>query len=98
MKSFKEMGVKISSRAFVGDKFKIDRLLNREIAVLHYKIEDSKKKEGTKCLYLQVKMGDQTGVLFTGASALMEAIRQISQENFPFTTTIVKENDRYEFS
>jgi len=98
MKSFKDMGVKISSRAFVGDKFKIDRLLNKEIAVLHFKIEDSTKKAGTKCLYLQVKLGDTTGVLFTGASALIEAIRQVPQENFPFTTTIVKDNDRYEFS
>lgn len=98
MKNFKEMGVKIPSRAFVGDKFKIDRLLNRQITVHHCKIEDSTKKPGTKCLYLQVEVEGKKGVLFTGATALIEAVRQIPEDSFPFTTTIVKDNDRYEFS
>lgn len=98
MKSFKDMGIKVSSRAFVGDSIKIERILNREIQVLYHKIEDSTKKAGTKCLYLQLEFENQKRVLFTGAQALLEAIQQIPASEFPFTTTIVKDNDRFEFS
>ena len=98
MKSFKDMGIKVASRAFIGDSLKIERLLNREITVLYHKIEDSTKKPGTKCLYLQLELEGQKRVLFTVAQALLEAIQKVPPENFPFTTTIVKDNDRFEFS
>jgi hypothetical protein len=91
------MGIQVASRAFTGDSIKIDRLLNKEIKVLYHKIEDSTKKQGTKCLYLQVEFEGQNRLLFTGAQALLEAIQKVPPENFPFTTTIVK-NDRYEFT
>ena len=65
--------------------------------ILHYKIADSTKKAGTKCLYLQIEYDGQKRVLFTGASALLEAIKMVPETGFPFTTTIVK-NDRFEFS
>lgn len=98
MKTFKEMGIQVASRAFIGDKIKIERLLNRQIIIHHFKIADSNKREGTKCLHLQVEIDGQMRVNFTSASALMEAIQKVPQENFPFTTTIVKDNDRFEFS
>ena len=92
------MGIKVVSRAFVGDKLKIERLLNREITVLFHKIEDSVKKPGTKYLSLQIEMDGQKRVVFTGAQALLEAIQKVPEDGFPFTTTIVKDNERYEFS
>ena len=98
MTAFKDLGIRATSRAFTGEKIKIERLLNRETKVIHFKIEDSSKKAGTKCLYLQLEFEGQKRVLFTGAQALIEVIQQIPADKFPFTTTIVKDNDRYEFS
>jgi hypothetical protein len=98
MVRFKELGIKVTSRPFVGDSIKIDRILNKEITVLHFKITDSNKKAGTLCLHLQIEYEGQKRVFFTGAMALLEAIQKVPQEKFPFTATIVKENDRYEFT
>lgn len=98
MKSFKDMGIKVTSRAYIGESIKIERLLNKQITVLYHKIADSTKKAGTKCLYLQIELEGEKRVLFSGGQALIEAIQSIPAEDFPFTTTIVKPNDRYEFS
>jgi hypothetical protein len=98
MKNFKEMGIKVAARAFVGDSIKMDRILNRPITVHHYKITDSNKKMGTECLHLQITVDGQLRVLFTGATALLEAIRQVPAEDFPFLTTIIKQNERSEFT
>lgn len=98
MKNFKEMGITVASRAFVGDSIKIERLLNKEITVHYYKIVDSNKKVGTLCLYLQIEYDGEKRVLFTSAQALMEAIQKVPKENFPFTATIVKQNERFEFT
>ena len=98
MKHFKDLGIKVASPAFIGEKVKIERLLNMQIVVLFYKIEDSTKKAGTKCLFLQIEFNEQKRVLFTGAQALLEAIQKVPIDGFPFTTTIVKDNERFEFS
>ena len=98
MVRFKELGIKVSSKAFLGDSIKIDRLLNKEITVHYHKITDSNKRPGTLCLHLQIEFDGQKRVLFTGAQALIEAIQKVPSEKFPFTTIIVKDNDRYEFT
>lgn len=37
-------------------------------------------------------------VVFTGSKVLIEIIEQIPKTNFPFITTIIEENERYEFT
>ncbi len=98
MHNFKDMGITAPHQGFVGDKIKMDRILNREIVVLDYRIEDSKVKQGDKCLYLQIEYDGKKHVMFTGSKTLMEIIKQIPAKNFPFTTTIIKELDRPTFS
>jgi hypothetical protein len=101
MNRFNEFNIKFTSRAFEGDKIKVSRILNKEITVHDYKIEDSKvfKDRGTgKCLYLQISLNNEKHVVFTGASALIEMIQQVPKEGFPFLSTIVQENERYKFS
>lgn len=98
MYNFKDLGIKVATRAFTGEKIKLDRILNKEVTVLHFKIEDSSKKPGTKCLWIQLEVDGVKRVNFTGAQALIEAIQKVPEANFPFKTTIVKENDRVEFS
>lgn len=97
MNQFKDFNIITEEKGFVGDKIKMDRILNREIVVIDYRIENSKFKQGDKCLYLQIKIGEIYHVVFTSAAILMRNIQKIPKENFPFTATIVKENDRFEF-
>lgn len=100
MNSFKQFNIKAESKGFEGDKIKIDRVMNKQIVVEAFKIEESKYKDkgNGKCLYLQIHVDNTKRVLFTGSSNLMDMIRKVPAEGFPFTTTIIKENDRYIFS
>lgn len=98
MKSFKELGITKTQQGFVGDKISIDRILNREVIVHDFKIEDSKVKIGEKCLHLQISVGETKHVVFTGSTVLANDIQKIDREDFPFKTTIVKENKRLDFT
>lgn len=98
MKSFKDFNIKVTTIAFIGDKIQMDRIINREITVTDFRIEDSIKKQGTKFLTMQIKVNDVSHVIFTGSRYLMDQINQVPKSEFPFTTTIVKDNGRYEFS
>ena len=98
MKKFSDFGIKVELATFVGDKVKMNKILNKEIIIHAYKIEDSKfGGGGKKCLHMQITIDQEKHVVFTGSSALMDMIQQVPQENFPFTTTI-KHNDRLEFT
>ena len=103
MNRFSQFDIKAPQRGFEGDKIKISRILNREIVVHYYKITDSKvkafqEKGSGKCLQLQISFNNEMHVVFTSGTALMEVIQQIPADKFPFTTTIVEENDRYKFT
>jgi hypothetical protein len=100
MKSFKQFDIKITSQPFVGDKIKISKILNREIVVHHFKIDDSKCFKGgsAKCLKLQITFNEESRIVFTGACGLLEMIQQVPEDGFPFTTTIVEENERFKFT
>lgn len=100
MKKFSELGIKHQTTAFTGDKIKIERILNCKIEVQAFRIVDSKfeGKGNGKCLHLQLKKDGEQRVLFTGSTILMQMIEQVKQEDFPFETTIVNENDCYLFS
>lgn len=97
MNSFKDFEITTTeTKGLKGDKIKTDRLLNREIEVHSYTIEDSKQEAGTKCLHLQIKIGDTWHVVFTSGKRLMEVIVKVP--TFPFKTTIIKENDWLKFT
>jgi hypothetical protein len=101
MKSFSQFNIQAPSRGFEGEKVKMNKILNREIVVHDFRIEDSKvfKEKGSgKCLQLQISFSNEKHVVFTSASGLIEVIQQIPANGFPFTTTIVEENDRYIFT
>jgi hypothetical protein len=101
MNSFSQFNIKVSCRAFEGEKIKIKKIINREIVVHHFKLEDSKifKDRGTgKCLQIQISVDGKKHVLFTGSSGLIEMIQNVPESGFPFTTTIIEDNERYSFS
>lgn len=96
MKKFKDFGIKPEIQSFIGDKIKMERILNREIVVFDYKIEDSKFHG--KRLDMQIGIGETKHVVFTGSTILISVIQKVPKEDFPFTTTIVRENEHFEFT
>lgn len=100
MNDFKSFNIKPETKSFEGDKIKIDRILNKKITVLDFKIEESKYKEkgNGKCLYIQIEIDESKRVLFSGSSYLMDMIQKVPKEGFPFTSTIVKNNEHLEFT
>jgi len=101
MKSFNQFNIQLNKKEFEGDKIKMSKILNRGIVVHHFKIEDSKvfKEKGTgKCLCLQISFNNEMHIIFTSSSGLIEVIQQIPEDGFPFTTTIIEENERFKFS
>ncbi len=100
MKQFKDLGIAPVIQNFVGDKIKIERILNREITLIGYRIEQSKftEKGNGKCLHLQIQLGEVKYVVFTGSTVLMETIQKVSKDDLPFKTTIVKQDDHFEFT
>lgn len=96
-RSFKDLGIKNTQpKSFVGEKIAIKKLLGIEITVLEYKTEPS-KFDGTR-LDMQILYKDEKRVTWTSSSYLLETIKQIPAEAFPFTTKIVEVEDRFEFS
>lgn len=100
MNEFKNFNIKPETKSFEGDKIKVDKILNRKITVLAFKIEDSKFKEkgNGKCLYIQIEFDQDKRILFTGSTYLMDMIQKVPSDKFPFTTTIQKLNEHLEFT
>ncbi len=99
-KKFSDFQIKPVLKGMVGEKIKISKILNKEIEVIDFRIDDSKYGAGgNKCLCIQFKMDGVDRVVFTGSKILMEVIEQIPKSTgFPFITTIIEDNERYEFT
>lgn len=96
-KKFSQLGIKQPDiQSLTGDKIKINKILNREILVTRFRIQNSKYTD--KRLDLEFKLGESNHIIFTGSKTLMDTITQIPQEDFPFLTTIIEEDERFKFS
>jgi hypothetical protein len=84
--------------AFPGFQLNIDRLLNKTITVHKFKIEPSKQKAGTEYLTMEIMYEGERRIVWSGGKALIDAIRQTADEDFPFETTIIKNDRQYQFS
>jgi len=101
MNRFSQFNIKVTTKGFEGDKIKMSKILNKEIIVYQYEIKDSKvfKERGTcKCLCLQISINGEKHIVFTSSSGLIDAILQVPEKEFPFTTVIVVENERFKFT
>ncbi len=97
MNEFKSFDIKAPVNGMTGDKISIDRILNKEIIVEKYETKPSKYGEGKDCLYLQIQLNSEQRVVFVGSATLMQMIKQVPTDKFPFKTTIVKQDKRLEF-
>lgn len=102
MNRFADLNIKpAASAVMIGDKIKIERILNKEIIVHSFKIEKSvyEGKGSGKCLYLQIELSGEKRVVFTSSNVLMDMIQQIPENKFPVSTTITKQdNGAYQFN
>lgn len=96
MKTFKSFNIKTESESFVGDKKKVEWILDKEITVYAFKVVPS-KYSGQR-LDMQIGLGEEKFVVFTGSKILIELIEKIPKSGFPFSTTICKINRHFEFT
>jgi hypothetical protein len=100
MLQFKDFNIKPPPPAFSGDKIKMNKILNKEIIVHKFRIEESKYKEkgNGKRLDIQIELNGNMYICWSSSIVLQDMIQQIPQSSFPFKTTIVMENERYQFT
>lgn len=58
----------------------------------------SLKKDKMQTLHLQVEVDGEKKVIFTGSDVLISMIKKVEQEDMPFKTIIIKENEHFEFT
>ncbi|PTN08035.1 reverse transcriptase (RNA-dependent DNA polymerase) [Mangrovibacterium marinum] len=100
MKLFSELGITVDSAPMSGEKIKINRVVNKEIEVVDYELNESKYNESAhrKCLKLQVRYEGELRVIFTGSNMLIKAIQQVNKAMLPFKTVIVEQSGFYQFT
>lgn len=98
MKNFGDLNIRPSRKMFVGDKIKINRVMNREIVVNGFEVRPSKYPDkGKDALVLQIEFEGESRIVFTGSKILIDQVTQVADTDFPFRTTIVQNGEHYEF-
>lgn len=98
MNNFQDFNIKARVNSFVGEKIQVQKLFNISIKVLSFRVEPSKQKKDTELLTLQIEKSGEKRIVFTGSKVLIDQIRRVPDDKFPFTTTIRGDNDYYEFT
>ena len=100
MTKFSELNIKPRVQGMEGEKKQIHEVLNIEIMVHSFRIEESKftDKGNGKCLWMQISINGKKHPLFSGSAILLDEIQRVPTDKFPFTTTIKKSDKRLEFT
>lgn len=88
MKKFSEISKQ--SGPLEGRKISIDDILEKEVIVNTYDVIKGKYESET-CLVIQIEFEGEKRVIFTGSEILTKTLKSISPEDFPFSTTIIKQ-------
>ena len=91
MKQFNELGIQDEKKGLVGDKVKVERVLEKRITVIDFNIVDS-KYDG-KCLQMQIEFNEDKRVIFTSAKRLISTMEKVDKSSLPFSTIIKKQDD-----
>lgn len=96
MNEFSQFDIKECETNFIGEKIKMNRILNKKISVHGFRIKPS-KFEGDYS-QIQIKVDNELRVVFTKSSKLKNQLQQIPENGFPFMATIVEENEAFKFT
>jgi len=83
-----------------GGKVRLDSILNVEIQITGYRIQESKyngKNKTGKCLTVQFEQDGEQRVFFTGSDVLIQQFERYGDE-IPFLATVKKVNKHYTLS
>jgi len=80
-----------------GNKIRLEDVLNKTLIVKAYQIGKSKQQEGRDYLTLQIELGGEERVIFTGGTVLIKQIQRYANE-LPFETTIKRINKYFTFT
>ena len=84
-----------STEQLIGEKISIDKILNKEIKVLAFRLKNSKIEKGSTYAQIQIELHGELRVIFT--KVLKEQLQRY-KEHLPFCTTIIKNNKYFSFS
>lgn len=84
-----------STEQLIGEKISIDKILNKEIKVLAFRLKNSKIEKGSTYAQIQIELHGELRVIFTNSTVLKEQLQRY-KEHLPFCTTIIK-NNKYFF-
>ncbi len=99
LKKFSDLGIKVPDSSFSGDKIRIDRILNKDIRILDYKVGISQYEKGSgKLLTLSINVDNEPRIVFSGSTNLINTLELIPKADFPFLGKIVKGDNRLEFA
>ncbi len=98
MHNFKDFNIQPKINAFVGEKIAVQKLFNLSISVIAFKVGPSTQKKDTELLTLQIEKSGEKRIVFTGSKVLIDQIKRVPANSFPFITTIKGDNDYYEFT
>lgn len=99
MKRFKDFA---TEQVLDGEKMRIKDILNIEVEILSFRINDSKyqdqhDKSKKECLTLQIRHNNRKYVVFTGSKVIRDQMRKYEKE-LPFMATIREINKYYSLS
>lgn len=83
----------------VGEKIKIDDIVDKPIQVISYRMSESKFKKSNcdRCLTLQIRYNGEDRIVFTGSNVLIGQVERY-KDKLSFETTIIKSERFYTFS
>lgn len=98
MKKFSDLNISVDV-PMSGEKIKIAKVLNTDIVIFDYRINESKysKNKTGKCLTLQIEFKEEKRVVFSGSDVLINQILQVKKDDLPIFANIVKQGEHYEF-
>lgn len=94
--SIKKFSDFADEKPFVGDKIRIEDVLNIPIVIRDFRISES-KYDSPSCLTLQIEINGQFRVIFTGSVVLVDLMKKYGDQ-VPFETKIIKADKYYTFS
>lgn len=86
-----------STEQLIGEKISIDKILNKEIKVLAFRLKNSKIEKDGFYIQMQIEVDDERKVLFTNSSVLKDQLEKY-KDNLPFITTIIQPKKYFSFS
>jgi hypothetical protein len=85
-------------RPLAGEKVKIENILNQEILITGYRVNESKfKSNSPRCLTVQFMKDETQHVIFTGSAVLINQQEKYGKE-IPFLATVRKIERYYTLS